>query len=155
MEHGLDLKNRRNSGQKKETIKSHHMEKNIDKHVPIDLTHLKEEPAGTIMNAFVSEAIRNGWTQDEVYTFYREAIYQRTDAHFWKTICLYTNTPESDDSDAKEDTRCVRFGISDIIVGSNEVPLKYAEIFDVNGELLGEVEVYIIGYETCEGESKT
>ncbi len=48
--------------------------------------------------------------------------------------------------------KCVRFGVSDIIVGPNEVPSKYAQIFDVNGKLLGEVEVYIIGYETCEDE---
>ena len=51
-----------------------------------------------------------------------------------------------------EDTRCVRYGISDIILKPNEEPSKYAQVVDVQGKLLGEVEVYIIGYESCDDE---
>ncbi len=44
----------------------------------------------------------------------------------------------------------VRYGISDIIVKDHQVPSKYVQVFDEHGKLLGEVEVYIIGYESCE-----
>ena len=129
------------------------MEKQINKTLPINLSHLKEESAGTVLDLCIKAARKNGWTQDEVALLIKESTSTGTDEHFWKIICLYTDTPPSDDSDEKKDTRCVRFGVSDIIVGPNEVPSKYAQIFDENGKLLGEVEVYIIGYEDCEEET--
>ena len=52
----------------------------------------------------------------------------------------------------QNDTSCVRYGVSDIILESNKEPSKYAQVFDIHGELLGEVEVYIIGYESCDEE---
>ena len=51
-----------------------------------------------------------------------------------------------------EEKKCVRYGVSDIIVEPDKTPSKYARIYDENGELLGEVEVYIIGDEVCEEE---
>jgi len=45
------------------------------------------------------------------------------------------------------DNRMKRYGITDLIVPPNAEPSKYAEVFDINGKSLGEVEVYIIGYE--------
>jgi hypothetical protein len=44
----------------------------------------------------------------------------------------------------------VRYGVSDLVVDQHEQPSKYAKVFDIHGKLLGEVEVYIIGYETEE-----
>ena len=128
------------------------MEKQINKTLPIDLSHLKEEPAGTILDLCIKAARKNGWTQDEVALLIKQSTSKGTDEHFWEVICLYTDTPKCDDSDEKEDTRCVRFGVSDIIVGPHEEPSKYAQVFDRNGKILGEVEVYIIGYESCEEE---
>lgn len=39
------------------------------------------------------------------------------------------------------------YGISDLITDPEAEPQKYVQVFDIHGKLLGEVEVYIIGYE--------
>ena len=38
------------------------------------------------------------------------------------------------------------FGISDLITDHNAEPQKYVQVFDIHGNLLGEVEVYAIGF---------
>ena len=40
----------------------------------------------------------------------------------------------------------VIYGISDLITDEDAEPQKYVKVYDVHGKLLGEVEVYIIGY---------
>ncbi len=39
------------------------------------------------------------------------------------------------------------YGISDLVTDLDAEPQKYAKVYDVHGKLLGEVEVYIMGYE--------
>lgn len=132
-----------------ENEKRETMKKSINKHVPVDLGHLRGEPTGTVLDVLIKEAKEHHWRSEEVALLVKESTSDGSDKHFWKVICLYTDTKEED---LEEDTRCVRYGISDIIVGPEEEPSKYAQVFDVNGKLLGEAEVYIIGYESCEEE---
>jgi len=49
-----------------------------------------------------------------------------------------------------EQKKQVRYGISDIVVEPNQTPSKYVQVFDENGKLLGEAEVYFIDDEPYE-----